>query len=70
MSFTSSAGKSEIKTGGMKPSASAPSSLPSAKSSHGSLFDEEDDDLFAPTNESKYLHFKIFYYDQKHHCSK
>ncbi|KAM9344686.1 WASH complex subunit 2 [Symphorus nematophorus] len=54
MSSTSSAGKSEVKTGGMKPSASAPSSLPSAKTSHkSSLFDEEDDDdLFAPTKES------------------
>ncbi|XP_069548739.1 WASH complex subunit 2 isoform X2 [Brachyistius frenatus] len=46
-----SATKSETKTGGMKSSASAPSSLPSAKTSQkSSLFDNnEDDDLFAPT---------------------
>ncbi|XP_056251880.1 LOW QUALITY PROTEIN: WASH complex subunit 2 [Seriola aureovittata] len=51
----SSATKSETKTGGMKPSASAPSSLPSAKTSQkSSLFDEDEDDedLFAPTKES------------------
>ncbi|XP_034754306.1 WASH complex subunit 2 isoform X2 [Etheostoma cragini] len=50
----SSAGRSEVKTGGMKPSASAPSSLPSAKLSHkSSLFDDDDvDDLFAPTTQS------------------
>ncbi|XP_074501953.1 WASH complex subunit 2 isoform X3 [Sebastes fasciatus] len=50
----SSAGKPEVKTGGMKASASAPSSLPSAKMSHkSSLFDnDDDDDLFAPTTES------------------
>ncbi|XP_008277986.1 WASH complex subunit FAM21 isoform X2 [Stegastes partitus] len=49
-----SATKPETKTGGMKPSASAPSSLPSAKPSQkSSLFDEDDDDdLFAPTKES------------------
>ncbi|XP_073337472.1 WASH complex subunit 2 isoform X2 [Pagrus major] len=54
MSSQSSAGKPEVKTGGMKPSASAPSSLPSAKTSHkGSLFENEDeDDLFAPTKDS------------------
>lgn len=53
MSSKSSSGKSEVKTGGMKPSASAPSSLPSAKTSHkSSLFDDDDDDLFAPTKES------------------
>ncbi|XP_030298012.1 WASH complex subunit 2 isoform X3 [Sparus aurata] len=54
MSSQSSGGKPEVKTGGMKPSASAPSSLPSAKTSHkGSLFENEDeDDLFAPTKES------------------
>ncbi|XP_068183938.1 WASH complex subunit 2 isoform X2 [Antennarius striatus] len=52
-SFTSSAGKPEVKAGGMKPSASAPSSLPSAETSQRSLFDDNDvDDLFAPTNES------------------
>ncbi|XP_031161258.1 WASH complex subunit 2 isoform X1 [Sander lucioperca] len=51
----SSAGRSEVKTGGMKSSASAPSSLPSAKPSHkSSLFDNDDDvdDLFAPTTQS------------------
>ncbi|XP_042357922.1 WASH complex subunit 2 isoform X2 [Plectropomus leopardus] len=56
MTPNSGAGKPEIKTGGMKPSASAPSSLPSAKMSHkSSLFDNEDDDdddLFAPTTTS------------------
>ncbi|XP_070771626.1 WASH complex subunit 2 [Enoplosus armatus] len=53
MSSKSSAGKPEVKTGGMKSSASAPSSLPSAKTSHkSSLFDNDDDDLFAPTKES------------------
>lgn len=55
MSSKSSAGKPEVKTGGMKPSASAPSSLPSAKISHkSSVFDndDDDDDLFAPTTES------------------
>nr|XP_057914869.1 WASH complex subunit 2 isoform X3 [Doryrhamphus excisus] len=45
--------KQENKTGGMKPSASAPTSLlsvtPSQKSS---LFDEDEDDLFAPVKES------------------
>lgn len=49
----SGAAKQETKTGGMKPSASAPSSLPSAKTSQkSSLFDDDDDDLFAPTKES------------------
>ncbi|XP_074531691.1 WASH complex subunit 2A isoform X2 [Halichoeres trimaculatus] len=48
----SSPEKPEVKAGGMKPSASAPSSLPSAKLSHkSSLFDDDDDDLFAPTKE-------------------
>ncbi|XP_029925809.1 WASH complex subunit 2A isoform X2 [Myripristis murdjan] len=49
-----SAGKLETKAGGMKPSVSAPSSLPSAKTTQkGSLFDDdEDDDLFATTKES------------------
>nr|XP_046258221.1 WASH complex subunit 2 isoform X3 [Scatophagus argus] len=52
MSSKTSAGKPEVKTGGMKPSASAPSSFPSAKTSHKSLFDnDDDDDLFAPTKE-------------------
>ncbi|XP_040906025.1 WASH complex subunit 2 [Toxotes jaculatrix] len=54
ISSKSNATKPETKTGGMKPSASAPSSLPSAKiSQKSSLFDnEDDDDLFAPTKES------------------
>ncbi|TNN75259.1 WASH complex subunit FAM21 [Liparis tanakae] len=68
VSSVSSAGKPEVKTGGMKPSASAPSSLTSgpssltsgpssftsAKMSHkSSLFDNDDeDDLFAPTTQS------------------
>ncbi len=61
MSPASSAGKQEVKTG-MKSSASAPSSLPSAKTSHkSSLFDDdEDNDLFAPTTESRYLVYKAF----------
>lgn len=54
MSSKASAGKPDVTTGGMKPSASAPSSLPSAKISSRSLFDDEDDDLFAPTKESRY----------------
>ncbi|XP_028278973.1 WASH complex subunit 2 isoform X3 [Parambassis ranga] len=54
ISSKSSTTKSDTKTGGMKPSASAPSSLPSAQASQkSSLFDnEDDDDLFAPTNVS------------------
>ncbi|XP_056291798.1 WASH complex subunit 2 isoform X2 [Pseudoliparis swirei] len=61
VSSVGSAGKPEVKTGGMKPSASAPSSLTSgpssftsAKMSHkSSLFDNYDeDDLFAPTTQS------------------
>lgn len=55
----SSTEKPDVKSGGMKPSASAPSSLPSAKSSHSSLFvdaDDEDDndDLFTPKQELRY----------------
>ncbi|XP_053188839.1 WASH complex subunit 2 isoform X1 [Scomber japonicus] len=53
LSSKSSTAKQETKTGGMKPSASAPSSLPSAKTSQkSSLFDDDGDDLFAPTKES------------------
>ncbi|XP_035028958.1 WASH complex subunit 2 isoform X3 [Hippoglossus stenolepis] len=54
ISSKSNATKPESNTVGLKPSASAPSSLPSAKTSHkGSLFDnDEEDDLFAPTKES------------------
>uniref|UniRef100_A0A8C8FXA8 FAM21/CAPZIP domain-containing protein n=1 Tax=Oncorhynchus tshawytscha TaxID=74940 RepID=A0A8C8FXA8_ONCTS len=49
MSSKPSAGK----TGGMKSSTSAPSSLPSVKAvPKDSLFDEDDDDLFAATKES------------------
>ncbi|XP_061646184.1 WASH complex subunit 2 isoform X2 [Phyllopteryx taeniolatus] len=45
--------KQENKTGGMKPSASAPSSLPGGTTLHkSSLFDEDEDDLFAPAKES------------------
>ncbi|KAM7408716.1 hypothetical protein PAMA_002439 [Pampus argenteus] len=52
ISSISSVEKQETKTAKMKPSASAPSSLPSAKTSQKiSLFDD-DDDLFAPTKES------------------
>uniref|UniRef100_A0A4W5MRJ3 FAM21/CAPZIP domain-containing protein n=1 Tax=Hucho hucho TaxID=62062 RepID=A0A4W5MRJ3_9TELE len=53
MSSKLSAGKTEGKTGGMKSSTSAPSSLPSIKAApKDSLFDEDDDDLFAATKES------------------
>lgn len=61
MTSTSSSGKPEVNSGGMKPSVSAPSSLPSAKSSHSSLFvdadDEDDGDLFTSKQESRYLAF-------------
>ncbi|XP_019952665.2 WASH complex subunit 2 isoform X1 [Paralichthys olivaceus] len=54
ISSKSNATKPESNTVGIKPSASAPSSLPSAKTSQkSSLFDnDEEDDLFAPTKES------------------
>ncbi|XP_051935811.1 WASH complex subunit 2 isoform X3 [Hippocampus zosterae] len=50
------AAKQETKTGGgMKASASAPSSLPSVTTSQkSSLFDDDDDDLFAPTKQSSH----------------
>nr|XP_043902136.1 WASH complex subunit 2 isoform X1 [Solea senegalensis] len=46
--------KTETTSGGMKPSVSAPSSFPSAKTTPKSILfdDEEEDDLFAPTQES------------------
>uniref|UniRef100_A0A3Q2XF65 WASH complex subunit FAM21-like n=1 Tax=Hippocampus comes TaxID=109280 RepID=A0A3Q2XF65_HIPCM len=49
-----SAAKQETKTGGgMKASASAPSSLPGVTTSQKStLFDDDDDDLFAPAKQS------------------
>lgn len=58
MSSINSAGKSEVKAGGMKTSVSAPSGLIAAKISHkSSLFDNDDeDDLFAPATESRYSH--------------
>lgn len=58
MSPKSSVTKSEAKPGGMKASVSAPSSLPSAKMPpKSSLFDDEDeDDLFGPSKESRYHH--------------
>lgn len=68
MSSKASTGKPDINTGGMKPSASAPSSLPSAKTSSRSLFDDDDDDLFAPTKESRYSRSEGFYYENKQ-CS-
>ncbi|XP_063347433.1 WASH complex subunit 2 isoform X6 [Pelmatolapia mariae] len=53
LSSKSSATKPETKTGGMKSSASAPSSLPSAiPAQKSTLFDDDEDDLFAPTKES------------------
>lgn len=54
VSSINSAGKSEVKAGGMKTSVSAPSGLIAAKISHkSSLFDNDDeDDLFAPATES------------------
>ncbi|XP_031691378.1 WASH complex subunit 2C isoform X18 [Oncorhynchus kisutch] len=53
MSSKPSAGKTEGKTGGMKSSTSAPSSLPSVKAvPKDSLFDEDDDDLFSSSKDS------------------
>ncbi|XP_030603968.1 WASH complex subunit 2 isoform X2 [Archocentrus centrarchus] len=51
ISSKSSATKPETKTGGMKSSVSAPSSLPSAKPAPKSSLFDDDDDLFAPTKE-------------------
>ncbi|XP_008427832.1 WASH complex subunit FAM21 isoform X2 [Poecilia reticulata] len=49
----SSSSKAESKTGGMKTSTSAPSNLPSTKTPQkSSLFNDEDDDLFADTKTS------------------
>ncbi|XP_010768204.1 WASH complex subunit FAM21 isoform X1 [Notothenia coriiceps] len=58
-SSKSSAGKSEVKTGGMKPSVSAPSSFLSAIiPQKGSIFDDDDDDLFTPTMDSSQNKFQ------------
>lgn len=56
MSSQPSSAKPGLKSGGMKASTSAPSRLPSAKAPQkDSLFnDDEDDDLFAATKESRY----------------
>ncbi|XP_056148378.1 WASH complex subunit 2 isoform X3 [Lampris incognitus] len=55
LSSKPSEGKPATKAGGMKPSASAPSTLPSGKTSQkGCLFDDdEDDDLFATKQSSQ-----------------
>lgn len=65
MSSKPSVGKTEAKTGGMKPSVSAPSSFPSVKTAQkDSLFDHgnDDDDLFAATKELRYytVAFSLF----------
>ncbi|XP_073776193.1 WASH complex subunit 2C isoform X25 [Danio rerio] len=54
MSSKSSKENPEVKPSGMKPSISAPSRLPSVKTTHkDGLFDDKDDeDLFAATNQS------------------
>lgn len=63
MTSKQSPGKAEVKSGGMKPSTSAPSSLPIAKPSHSSLFvdadEEDDDDLFAPKQEPRYFRLPV-----------
>ncbi|CAL8390971.1 unnamed protein product [Arctogadus glacialis] len=49
-------GRTETKTGGMKASVSAPSNLPSARAPpNGSLFEDEDEDLFATAKTSSPL---------------
>uniref|UniRef100_A0A671NK49 WASH complex subunit FAM21-like n=1 Tax=Sinocyclocheilus anshuiensis TaxID=1608454 RepID=A0A671NK49_9TELE len=46
----------EVKSSGMKSSVSAPSRLPSVKTPQkDGLFDDDDDDLFAATNESRFF---------------
>lgn len=62
MSSRMSAGKPEAKARGMKPSASAPSNLPSANIPHKSILfdDEEDDELFTPTKISRYSFMSFF----------
>ncbi|XP_016343926.1 WASH complex subunit FAM21-like [Sinocyclocheilus anshuiensis] len=50
----------EVKSSGMKSSVSAPSRLPSVKTPQkDGLFDDDDDDLFAATNESRFTVFLI-----------
>lgn len=54
MSSTPAIVKPEAKSGGMKASVSAPSCLPAAKAAQKiSLFDDDGDDLFAATKESR-----------------
>lgn len=56
----------EVKPSGMKSSVSAPSRLPSVKAPQNdskSLFDNnEDDDLFAATNESRFVYHQWMYW--------
>lgn len=54
MSAQPSPAKPDVKSSGMKSSTSAPSRLPSAKAPQkDSLFDDNDDDLFAATKEPR-----------------